>query len=444
MWIIKKVTYCPIGDVDLIRLKKDLYFEIPHSIGSKKFATEKISLYSFIKGEKDTYIIVPRFYPEIFDLPYKYCWRQPTKIELPKKIQFISKNQEIVYDALKSKYTNPNGCVLILAPGQGKTYIGGRLSEDLSCRTLIVVNTVEIGLTWMEVLQHREPGMIGGGRSNKQPVTVGVIKTLIKKPSEWFDFDLVIYDEITTFTSDKHKAIFDLAPAPYLLGLTATPDTKKRRIFEYNVGPLLYAKDLNGFKPEEVIWRVNVKAIRYYGPKEFTQRICSKIGYTSACEMDKQFMSDPARNKTIAAEILKLEALGKNIFVFVSLCEAAEVLREYLSALKIPIYILMGKEKTLSVNELLQSGQCVIITTYHFCSKGISIPKMDAIVLYHPRVSDTEQVIGRITRIGGDQMAERYIIDIIDARTTIASQYNHRKKIYEASGYTITETKIKF
>jgi predicted helicase len=108
------------------------------------------------------------------------------------------------------------------------------------------------------------------------------------------------------------------------------------------------------------------------------------------------------------------------------------------------IDFLMGSYKTSDLEELKKNKQSIILTTYKYCSKGISIDKMDAIVLCQPRKADTEQTIGRILRASGNVKSERIIIDIIDMCTTLKSQFSHRKKIYQEFNFDVQIEKIRY
>ena len=491
MWTIKKCTFIPQNTDKKInkKIESDLTITIKKTIGNKQFPPEIIRLYANIGN----YLIVPRFYPILHDLPYKMTLKKQSHINISFDFKLITKNQEVVFEKLKQIYSIPNGCNLIMRTGEGKTFLGMKLIEFLKCKTLIVTHSREIAMTWEKYMisflsahsssvgeekgEEKDEGGDEKGKQcefigtmftkkkNKQNITVGVINTLLKQNKEWFDFDLVIYDEITEYVSDKRRTIFELASAPYLLGLTATPDIIKQKIFKYNIGPLLYAKDIKGYSQTEIKWKVHIKAIKYYGPPEFTERKLSSIGFTSACEMDKQFMEDPYRNKLICQEIIKLYNLGKNVYVFFSLCAYGEIIKKLLYSHFLQfshsspiceergeggeergeekiIDFLMGSYKTSDLEELKKNKQSIILTTYKYCSKGISIDKMDAIILCQPRKSDTEQTIGRILRASGNVESERIIIDIIDMCTTLKSQFSFRKKIYQEFNFDLEIIKV--
>ncbi len=426
MWKTNKITYANIKNVDIDAITKDLTLVIKNNLNKygKNLPDKKILLYSYIEN----YIVVPRFYVknamECFKLQEQVIFNG-----IP--VDCISNNQKIIYEKLVELYARPFGCNLILGTGQGKTYIATKLIQYIKRPTLIVTHSKEIAAEWFKVLSKYlglQPGMMSGNKKEYSVVTVGTIQTLIKQPKEWFNYEFVVYDEITEFVSDKRRIIFQLAAKPFLLGLTATPDVKLCKIFELYIGPRLYAKKINGYQESEIKWKINVHAIKYYGDENFTRPIYSKIGMISAVEMNKQFMNDDKRNSLIISKIKWLRSKDIKVFVFVSICEFGDILYnmclEHFDAEQMVIF--MGSRKKESI-----VNKNIIFTTYSFCSKGISIPTMTGIILCQPRMADIEQTIGRITRIGGDVSLERYIIDIIDMNTSLKKQFSIRKKVYK-------------
>ena len=99
-----------------------------------------------------------------------------------------------------------------------------------------------------------------------------------------------------------------------------------------------------------------------------------------------------------------------------------------------------------NVDTLKQNAQKsnVILTTYQYMGTGLSIPKMNAIILATPRKSKCRQYINRIFRLGSDNTIERRIVDIVDWSTSIKSQWYARKKYYKEKNYDIEEIKVKY
>jgi superfamily II DNA or RNA helicase len=90
----------------------------------------------------------------------------------------------------------------------------------------------------------------------------------------------------------------------------------------------------------------------------------------------------------------------------------------------------------------------MIFTTYGYMGTGKSIPKMDTILLLTPRRNGVEQVLGRIFRPGPNDSI-RWIIDIIDWKINLKSQFYERQVVYEKQkeqnrSPTIYNTDIKF
>lgn len=72
----------------------------------------------------------------------------------------------------------------------------------------------------------------------------------------------------------------------------------------------------------------------------------------------------------------------------------------------------------------------MIFTTYGYMGTGKSIPKMDTILFITPRRNGVEQVIGRIFRPGPNKNV-RWIIDIVDWKINLKSQWYERLNVYE-------------
>jgi len=150
-------------------------------------------------------------------------------------------------------------------------------------------------------------------------------------------------------------------------------------------------------------------------------------------------MKDPNRIQLIVDETIKLKKLGKKIFLFVNLCEYGEMILKELSKIYNMDEMCLYTGKIKSDDPFTNDKINIIITTYRFCSKGISIPRMDALILCQSRMADTEQTISRILRMGSDTQLDRIIIDIIDSETSISKQYSTRKKVYKKLGCIINK-----
>lgn len=114
---------------------------------------------------------------------------------------------------------------------------------------------------------------------------------------------------------------------------------------------------------------------------------------------------------------------------------------------KSSLSILTGGAKGTKINNSALNAT-MIFTTYGYMGTGKSIPKMDTVLLLTPRRNGVEQVIGRIFRPGPNKNI-RWIIDLIDWKINLKSQWYERLNVYNRQGEqnrspTICELEIAF
>jgi len=114
---------------------------------------------------------------------------------------------------------------------------------------------------------------------------------------------------------------------------------------------------------------------------------------------------------------------------------------------KSTLSILTGGAKGEQINTSAEKAT-MIFTTYGYMGTGKSIPKMDTILFVTPRRNGVEQVIGRVFRPGPNKN-ERWILDIIDWKINLKSQWYERLNVYERQkaqnrNPTLSETEINF
>ena len=89
-----------------------------------------------------------------------------------------------------------------------------------------------------------------------------------------------------------------------------------------------------------------------------------------------------------------------------------------------------GVKKDVMDDAKEKKERSIIITTYGYSYRGVSIKHMDSLIIATPRASKFTQIIGRIKRKGGDASIPRKVIDIIDSATPLKKQFSERKKAY--------------
>lgn len=286
-------------------------------------------------------------------------------------------------------------------------------------------------------------GIYCGTKKETADITVGIINSSLKY--DFSSIDLVIFDEVHMYTSPKFHDIFFAAQAPLVLGLTATPSSRLDgfdKIFNWHLGATIECSTIPGWNPADVIFTTKVVKVSYKGPEEYTKCIYSETGELSFPLMVNQLVEDPTRNKLIADWALSLYQEGKNVFVFSDRREHLETISKLLGVevefqVDGELVSLMGGASEEQIGRARGSGR-IIMTTYKYSGTGLSIDKMNALILATPRKSNLTQIVGRIYRLSGDAKIERVIIDIVDVNTPMKNQYRHRKQTYLSLNAVIT------
>lgn len=337
----------------------------------------------------------------------------------------------------------------------------------------------------------------GSKKVPPSPATHDVIIIVVntfrdKEPSFMEEFGTVILDEAHEYHSPQNSRALWLAQTHVVLGLSATPEERPDGLDKYvhlHLGPVLYPKAIPGFDVNAVNFRGEVRVVEYAGHPEHCVTATTPAGTMSAILTISNIVKDPARVRLVAAEVARLYRLHETappeelarlglgprpasaatpkhpagevrrhgVFVFAELREALPAIRDALSRLvgaenvlapeldpetkaePIPVSILRGGAKAGAVNDARAARSHVVLTTYGFSRRGISLPDMTALVLATPRRNGSTQVLGRVLRRGSDESIVRQIVDIVDTRTGLKGQIADRRKVYKAKNYELAK-----
>lgn len=279
------------------------------------------------------------------------------------------------------------------------------------------------------------------------------------------------------------------------------------RVVAHFLGPPVVAeRDIPDFDVADVCFRGRVREVEYAGDPAFCETAVSAAGTVSAIETVGNLVRDPARLRLVAAEVERLfrlheapgaAALGlgprpaaaaaegfpeggaraHGVFVFAEHREYLPALRAALlerlapgdveapeldadgapgppgppnpglppnsstSSAGIPV-VLRGGATRAQLGDAHRAR--VVLTTYGFSRRGISLVDMTAIVLASPRRNGMRQILGRVTRRGSDESILRLVVDIKDVRTALKSQSTERRKVYKEKGYPIYRVRAGF
>lgn len=434
-------------------------------------------------------IIVPRF--GIFEIltdkfkladhPVKSQIKPGEKPETP----FVwegkqTSNQKLISDHITANYYTKErvacgsaGLILNLEAGQGKSYLAAYMITKIQRKTAIILHSTSLIEQWVKVLNIALGDSVSIGYYYAKKKKLGDIMLMIidSATSETFKFKtgylpamdfynkfgFIIYDECHTYANKFSMKAMKIAHAPYMLGLSATPDENTMgfdNLVWWELGPVLDATSIPGYESTSEDFKATVHRIQYYGPPDYTKVLTSEATeLTNTAGTINMICEDTIRNNVVIDCIKRGLDLGLYMFVFADRREYLETLRQLLQdTLKIEGEIVDDDKSFMRLvgganaeeMEQAETSSRVIFTTYPYMGTGRSIVKMNGLVLANPRKSKMKQYINRIFRLGSDETVERHIWDICDMKLKLSNQWNVRKKYYDSKGYKIESEKIKY
>jgi superfamily II DNA or RNA helicase len=407
------------------------------------------------------------------DIPAERC-----KLDLD-----LTDNQRVLIQYMMANIYTPErqaagsaGCTLVMDTGTGKTYTTIHLIvKELRGKTAVIVPSDSVIVTWEDALQstcpHLRVGYYTGKRKEDGDIVLMIINSALSPNftvgddtltwSQYYNrFRTIVYDEIHNYPTGGRSQVFWRASLRCLVGLTATPDERldeMDKVYTYHVGRIINAKDVPGYNVKDIVWKGAVRQIHYSGPPEHTKRLTNACGTMDTTSMVKQFAADPYRNRMVLEEIYRMAAGDRDVFVFAEHREYLQYLYELLrrDGKGNPIDVPEASKKELRAwNAMTLMGGStkldhqaaqhtkIILVTYAYAKEGISIVKMNAILYATPRRNKHRQILGRILRRGGDPSIERWITDIVDAKTTLRDQAKTRGLIYAEKGFPVEVIKV--
>jgi hypothetical protein len=307
-------------------------------------------------------------------------------------------------------------------------------------------------------------------------------------------FGLVIFDEAHEYyTKMNSNALWLAQGAEFVLGLSATPLERKDGLdtfVTHFLGKPIMQDTIPGFDMEQGAFPGEVTRIRYSCDIQYADTKLTSRGTPCNASTLSLVLSDPDRLTLVASETLRLFREEHGIFVFSEFREYLIQLRDRLAELgleesdiaieddgsdsdrghaggdrdegdsgraggdsghaggdrdggdsgraggdsgpasSIPLAVLRGGVRSDYLESVRKKGARVVLTTYGYSRRGVSLPRMTAIVLASPRRNGLMQILGRVTRKGDDMSIVRQIVDIVDVNTMYRGQFYDRKTAY--------------
>jgi superfamily II DNA or RNA helicase len=269
---------------------------------------------------------------------------------------------------------------------------------------------------------------------------VATLQTLRSRsyPREFLQqFGTTIIDEAHHIAARAFSEVMKTVPSRYVLGLSATPERKDglTRLLHWLVGPVAFRAS------REHAPNVNVMKCVYTQGKE--SEIVYKNGTLGVARMVNGLTKDRRRTNFIAHMVSMVLTKNPNrkLLILSDRRDHVDEVQKAVDGLqrgvdvdaKWKTGVIVGGMKPGDI--AVQKDAQVILSTYHYCSEGFDLPRLDTLLLSTPRTS-IEQSVGRILRAHPDK-ENPVVLDFVDNFSIFAAQSLKRTSFYEKQGYTI-------
>ena len=412
---------------------------------------DNIAMYSI----EDDYMVMPRGFIQDYADGLRLLGYRPQWIDCRKFKRHEYMGEEIDLRAWQKPaksmlYAKCDG--IYKAPaGSGKTVAILALIQELSCKSLIIVNTKDVLWQWQERIDeflgpdYYPVGQIGDGVFDiSDQITIATAQTLHSRFHEleqrgfFDDFSLVCLDECHHATAETYNRVLDRFSARYRLGVSATPDkTGDFALATLVLGPIVhttYPYEVTSLMRPQVV-KVHTKfGFGFRGTKSRWQR--SNYG-----EMIQALITDQDRNQLIVNQIKA--NVGHHQMVLSKRLDHLYLLEGMLEEQGFADYIvkITGQTKNedrLAAKRLAETSPCVLLSTV--ADEALDIPRLDRLHLCFPQKNAglVTQQVGRVERKHPDKL-DAIIYDYIDGNVgPLEKQWRTRRfDVYEPRGYEI-------
>lgn len=314
--------------------------------------------------------------------------------------------------------------------GSGKTVVAcAVIAGRPNINTLILVNTLELANQFTDrikqfIIGSPEVGLIGSGKYNIKPITVGILQTLTKIDLGEINtyFGQIICDENHISPAATYFDVLNNLMARYKYGMSATPergDGLTPAIF-FATGPLIFNISMTEakqflLKPDYISYDTD-----YHFPL---------FDVTEYQNMITDLSTNVDRNNLI---ISKLADYPKQQIVL--LCqrkEQVEILQKLIPG-SISLTSSTPKKKRKEIMEKIRDGtHRIIISTYQLFGTGIDVDTLEIGFMCAPIKSKVliKQVAGRFMRKAHNSK-KPIIVDFADKKIgLLKQQFYKRSKI---------------
>ena len=377
----------------------------------------------------DGTVAVPRFWGrDNFGRPKAEFGHVEKAARLVFNGELKSELQKDAFIKTRKQLVSYGGGVLSLFTGCGKTVVSLCVACSMGTKTLVVVHKQFLMDQWEERIRTFVPlARVGRLQQDVEDVdncdiVVGMLQSIATREYDedlFHGFGMVIFDEVHVVPAPVFSRALLKLCAPYVLGLSATPERKDglTRVINWFVGPTFFKHALSGEN------RVTVRVVNFKMNRALPTNTVAAA--TIICNVHD-------RNALIVDQIASLVTAGHKVLLLSDRRAHCENLNLSLKKIKVDAALYLGGMKN---SDLKRSEEArVLLGTYALAREGLDIPSLDALVLATPR-SDVTQACGRI--LHGRTELLPVIVDIVDQWFIGKAQHKKRLVYYKNSGFNI-------
>ncbi|WP_261844352.1 DEAD/DEAH box helicase family protein [Aliamphritea ceti] len=373
--------------------------------------------------------------------------------------------------AVDSWQANQCQGLIILPTGVGKSIVAIEAIRRCGEAALIVLPTIDLMIQWATQLEkhfQQSIGVYGGGSKELLPITVITYDSAVIMMEYIGDrFPLIVFDECHHLPGAVNRQAAELSPAPYRLGLTATPernDNGEQLLYKL-IGNEVYRREINDFDDGvlslydteviEVPMTAKEQASYLQNRQQYLDFVRSHhISFSSpygwsnflrACAQapdGRQVLQAFRTQKEIAAaSAAKFDKLwellnqhrGERVIIFTALNKLAYYIGERF-LLPVITHNTKAAERKRFLDRFRQ-GEFTVLVTSKVLNEGIDVPEASVGIIVSGSGSVREHVqrLGRILRPSADKQARLYELISAGSSETNISERRRQHQAYDVA-----------
>lgn len=309
-------------------------------------------------------------------------------------------------------------CGLLVSPtGSGKTICAVYLTYIYRESTLILVKNLQLMKQMQDAFTQFLPdapvGVWGGGKKDRQAITICTQAGFLHDHKELQDFSVLIVDEADCFFGKKTLDLLIPYECQRMYGFTATPWTNflEEEDLSLVYGPITRTNYEN-IVPE-------ITAFHYETKKEY---------FEDWHERRASLDLDPVRFEEQYKAIRQASQKCRHLLVLFDRVDTVERMAARFPGSGFLVGEVASVERNDRITRFREQGG-ILLATDQTAGRGFDVPAIDGVMLMFPNKFDSrvQQMCGRALRqVVGKQRPQIY--DWVDPG--LIYQYNARKKVY--------------